>query len=62
MSQKNEFTTNNKIALMFVIVGLLCVMILSHNLCKEKLTVALTGPTAVIGAGLAQWTYSSKND
>jgi hypothetical protein len=29
---------------------------------SEKLTIALTGPTAVIGAGLAEWSSSSKDD
>ena len=54
MSQKN------KIALGFVSVGLLSCIVLSYHLPPEKLTIALTGPTALVGAGLAQW--SSKED
>jgi hypothetical protein len=50
----------NKIALGFVYVGLLSCIILSYHLPPEKLTIALTGPTAVVGAGLAQW--SNKDD
>ncbi len=50
----------NKIALGFVCVGLLSCIILSYHLPPEKLTIALTGPTAVIGAGLAQW--SNRDD
>jgi hypothetical protein len=49
MSQKN------KIALGFVCVGLLSCIVLSYHLPPEKLTIALTGPTAVVGAGLAEW-------
>jgi hypothetical protein len=49
MSQKN------KIALLFVGAGLLSGIVLSYHLPPEKLTIALTGPTAVVGAGLAQW-------
>lgn len=54
MSQKN------KIALFFVGAGLLSGIVLSYHLPPEKLNIALTGPTAVVGAGLAQW--SSKDD
>jgi hypothetical protein len=50
----------NTIALAFVGVGLLCCILLSYHLPPEKLTMALTGPTAVVGAGLAQW--SNKDD
>jgi len=53
MSQKN------KVALILVNAGLLSCIILSYHLPPEKLTIAITGPTAVIGAGLAQW---SNND
>jgi hypothetical protein len=49
MSQKN------KIALLFVLSGLISGIILSYHLPPEKLAIALTGPTAVVGAGLAQW-------
>jgi hypothetical protein len=56
MSQKN------KIALFLVGAGLLTVIILSYHLPPEKLTIALTGPTAVVGAGLAEWSSSSKDD
>jgi hypothetical protein len=54
MSQKN------KIALLFVGAGLLSGIVLSYHLPPEKLTIALTGPTAVVGAGLAQW--SNRDD
>lgn len=49
MSQKN------KIALLFVGAGLLSGIILSYHLPSEKLATALTGPTALVGAGLTQW-------
>ncbi len=49
----------NKIALFLVFPGLLSAIILSYHLPQEKLTIALTGPIAVIGAGLAEW--SSKD-
>ncbi len=52
----------NKIALVLVGAGLLSAIILSYHLPPEKLTIALTGPTAVIGAGLAEWSSSSKDD
>ncbi|MCZ8247436.1 MAG: hypothetical protein ACK5U2_08265 [Microcystis sp.] len=54
MSQKN------KIALLLVGAGLLSGIVLSYYLPPEKLTMALTAPTAVVGAGLAQW--NSKDD
>jgi len=54
MSQKN------KIALAFVGVGLLSCIVLSYHLPPEKLTIAIAGPTAVVGAGLAQW--SNRDD
>ena len=56
MSQKN------KIALAFVGVGLLSCIVLSYNLPPEKLTIVITGPTALIGAGLGQWYYSSESN
>ena len=50
----------NKIALGFVGMGLFSGIILSYHLPPEKLSFALAGPTAVVGAGLAQW--SSKEN
>ncbi len=50
----------NTIALAFVGVGSLSFILLSYHLPPEKLTMALTVPTAVVGAGLAQW--SNKDD
>jgi hypothetical protein len=50
----------NKIALLFVGAGLLSGIVLSFHLPPEKLTIALTGPTAAIGAGLTQW--NTKDD
>jgi hypothetical protein len=54
MSQKN------KIALSFVGMGLLSGIILSYHLPPEKLSFALAGPTALVGAGLTEW--SSKEN
>jgi hypothetical protein len=50
----------NTIALAFVGVGSLICILLSYHLPPEKLIMALTVPTAVVGAGLAQW--SNKDD
>ena len=49
MSQKN------KIALLFIGAGLISGIIISYHLPIEKLPLALTGPTAVVGAGLSEW-------
>jgi len=56
MSQKN------KIALLFVGAGLLSGIVLSYHLPAEKLAIALTGPTAVVGAGLTQWNTENSKD
>jgi hypothetical protein len=56
MSQKN------KIALLLVGAGLLSGIVLSYHLPPEKLSIALTGPTAVVGAGLAQWNNRDDED
>lgn len=51
----------NKIALIFIASGLLGGIVISYHLPAEKLALALTGPTAVVGAGLAQWS-TNKDD
>ena len=51
----------NKIALVFISTGLISAMALSLILPEEKLIIALSSPSALIGAGLAQWS-SNKED
>ncbi|MDJ0549520.1 hypothetical protein [Microcystis sp.] len=53
MSQKN------KIALIFIELGLISAIALSLVLPEEKLILALSLPSALVGAGLAQWSSSS---
>ena len=55
MSQKN------KIAFLFILLGLVSGIILSLILPEEKLVFALSGPTALIGAGLSQWSSQKEN-
>ncbi len=45
----------NKIALIFIFTGLLSGILLSFVLPEEKLIIALSSPSALLGAGLAQW-------
>jgi hypothetical protein len=55
----------NKIALIFIASGLFSGIVISYHLPPEKLSLALTAPTALVGAGLAEWTSSkdkSDND
>ncbi|CCI35736.1 MAG: hypothetical protein IM473_18640 [Microcystis sp. M015S2] len=56
MSQKN------KIALIFIELGLISAIALSLVLPEEKLILALSLPSALVGAGLAQWSSSSKDN
>jgi hypothetical protein len=51
----------NKIALVFISTGLISAIALSLLLPEEKLILALSSPSALIGAGLAQWS-SNKED
>lgn len=52
--------SKNKIALVFISSGLISAIALSLILPEEKLILALSSPSALIGAGLAQW--SSNKD
>lgn len=45
----------NKTAILFILLGLITCVVLSLFLPAEKLMIAMPGPTALIGAGLAQW-------
>ena len=56
MSQKN------KIALIFIELGLISAIALSLVFPEEKLILALSLPSALVGAGLAQWSSSSKDN
>lgn len=49
----------DKVSLLFVLAGLVSGTILSFALPEEKLIIALSAPSALIGAGLAQWSSSS---
>jgi hypothetical protein len=48
----------NKTALFFIGSGLISGIFISYHLPPEKLVFALTGPTAVVGAGLSEWNSS----
>ena len=50
----------NKIALVFIFSGLISAVGLILALPEEKLILALSSPSALIGAGLAQWSSSSE--
>jgi hypothetical protein len=52
--------SKNRIALLFILLGLISGMLLSLILPEEKLVIALSGPTALIGAGLSQWSSSKE--
>ena len=56
MSQKN------KIVLIFIGLGLISTIALSLVLPEEKLILALSLPSALVGAVLAQWSSSSKDN
>jgi predicted metal-binding membrane protein len=51
----------NKIALLLIGAGLVSGIAISYHLPAEKLALALTGPTAVVGAGLAQWSTNKED-
>jgi hypothetical protein len=45
----------NKMAIAFILLGLASGIVLSLILPEEKLILALSAPTALVGAGLSQW-------
>lgn len=51
MSQQSK----NKTAIIFIILGLITGIVLSLFLPEEKLILAMSAPTALVGAGLVQW-------
>ncbi|GCL48258.1 hypothetical protein [Microcystis aeruginosa] len=53
-------TTKNKIALLFISLGLVTGIALSFLLHVEKLAIAIAGPAALMATGLTQW--SSTNE
>jgi hypothetical protein len=52
----------NKMALIFIFTGLLSGILLSIVLPEEKLIIALSSPSALVGAGLAQWSSNHNED
>ena len=52
----------NKIALVFISTGLIRAVALSLVLPEEKLILALSSPSALIGAGLAQWSSNKEEE
>ncbi|MBD2118562.1 hypothetical protein VQZ30_08500 [Microcystis aeruginosa 1339] len=52
--------SKNKVALIFIMSGMITAIALSLVLPEEKLILALSAPSALIGAGLAQWTSSKE--
>lgn len=53
--------SKNKVALIFIMSGMITAIALSLVLPEEKLILALSAPSALIGAGLGQWS-SNKED
>ena len=53
--------SKNKIALIFIALGMITAIALSLVLPEEKLILVLSAPSALIGAGLGQWS-SNKED
>ncbi|MGV2390721.1 MAG UNVERIFIED_CONTAM: hypothetical protein LVR29_28510 [Microcystis novacekii LVE1205-3] len=51
----------DKVSLLFVLAGLISGIALSFALPEENLIIALSCPSALIGAGLAQWSSSSES-
>jgi hypothetical protein len=56
-----RMSPKNKIALVFIFSGLISAVGLILALPEEKLILALSSPSALIGAGLAQWSSSSQS-
>ncbi len=52
----------NKIALVFIFSGLIGAVGLTLVLPEEKLILVIPAPTALLGAGLAQWSSSSESN
>ena len=52
----------NQIALAFIGIGLISGFILSYSLPIEKLQLALASSSALVGAGLTQWTNKDDSD
>lgn len=57
-----KMISKNKVALVFVLSGLISAIALSLVLPEEKLILALSSPSALIGAGLAQWSSSKEEE
>jgi len=60
LSCMSKMVSKNKMALIFIGLGLISGIGLSLVLPEEKLVLALSFPSALIGAGLAQWTSSKE--
>jgi len=58
----SRMSPKNKIALLFIFSGLISAVGLSLVLPEQNLTIVITGPTALIGAGLGQWSSSSESN
>jgi hypothetical protein len=56
-----ECLTKDKVSWLFVLAGLISGIALSFALPEENLIIALSSPSALIGAGLAQWSSSSES-
>ncbi|MGV2389384.1 MAG UNVERIFIED_CONTAM: hypothetical protein LVR29_17425 [Microcystis novacekii LVE1205-3] len=56
-----ECLRKDKVSWLFVLTGLISGIALSFALPEEKLIIALSSPSALIGAGLAQWSSSSES-
>lgn len=54
--------SKNKIALIFIALGMITAIALSLVLPEEKLILALSAPSALIGAGLAQWSSNKEEE
>jgi hypothetical protein len=58
----SRMSLKNKIALLFIFSGLISAVGLSLILSVEKLILVIPAPTALIGAGLGQWSSSSESN
>jgi hypothetical protein len=58
----SRMSLKNKIALLFIFSGLISAVGLSLILSVEKLILVIPAPTALIGAGLSQWSSSSESN
>ena len=55
-----RMSKKNKIALIFIFSGLLSGIVLSLVLSEEKLVIAISLPSALVGGGLSQWSSNQK--